>query len=147
VSLKNFFRGFPRSLNLLLAVPKNAVLLAHMDYPFLFDFARNRILLADIPGRASAAPGQPFFTGAETLASYLVSNGVEYVAYDYASEASSPEKGPLAALANDDRYPVAQAVVRLTFDFHHSLRELGLTRQRIVDDGTAFAANPLNRSQ
>jgi len=118
-----------------------------MDYPFLFDFVRNRILLEDIPGLASPAPGQPFFAGAEALASYLVSNGVGYVAYDYASEASVPGKGLLAALANDDRYPVAQAVVRLTFDFHHSLLELGLTRQRIFDDGTAFAVDLLNRSQ
>jgi hypothetical protein len=129
------------------AVPEKAVLLAHMDYPFLFDFGRNRILLEDHPGLASAAPGQPFFAGPETLANYLVSNGVEYLAYDYSSEASAPEKGYLVALANDDRYPLAQAVVRLTFDFHHNLVELGRTRQRIFDDGTAFVVNLMNRSQ
>jgi hypothetical protein len=126
------------------SVPENAVLLAHMEYPFLFDFGRNRILLEDHPGLASAAPGQPFFAGPEALANYLVSNGVEYIAYDYWSEAGAPEAGSFAALANDDRYPAAQAMIRLWFDFHHNLLDLGHTRQRIFDDGTAFVVSLLN---
>jgi hypothetical protein len=129
-------------LNLQHALPENVVLLEHMDYPFLFDFRRNRIWLDDLPGSASPAPGQPFFAGAEALANYLVSTGVRYVAYDYATEADAPRK-MLAALADDDLHPSAQAVVRLTFDFHDNLLELGRTRRRIFDDGTAFALDLL----
>jgi hypothetical protein len=129
--------------NLQHALPEKAVLLEHMDYPFLFDFRRNPILLDDMPGSASLAPGRPFFAGAEVLASYLVSNGIRYVAYDYATEAGLPQEGALAALANDDRHPNAQANVRLTFDLHKNLLELGRTRQRIFDDGTAFAVDLL----
>ncbi len=135
--------------NLQHALPEKAVLLEHMDYPFLFDFRRNPILLDDHPGSASLAPGQPFFAGAEALASYLVSNGIRYVAYDYATETGVRQEGVLAALANDDLFPgkSAQAVVRLTFDFHKNLLELGRTRQRIFDDGTAFAVDLLAPSQ
>jgi hypothetical protein len=130
--------------NLQHALPEKAVLLEQMDYPFLFDFRRNAILLEDHPGLASLPPGQPFFAGAEALASYLVSNGIRYVAYDYATETGLPQEGALAALANDDLHPLAQAVVRLTFDFHNNLVELGRTRQRIFDDGTAFAVDLLS---
>jgi hypothetical protein len=125
-------------------LPEKAVLLEHMEYPFLFEFSRNLILLDDMPGSASPAPGQPFFAGAEALASYLVSNGIRYVAYDYATEAGAPQEGALAALVDDDRHPSAQAVVRLTFDFHKNLLELGRTRQRTFDDGTAFAVDLLS---
>jgi hypothetical protein len=129
--------------NLQHALPEKAVLLEHMDYPFLFDFRRNPILVDDFPGSASLAPGQPFFAGAEALARYLVSHGIRYVAYDYATETGVPEKGPLAALVNDERAPSARAVVRLTFDFHKNLLELGRTRQRIFDDGSAFVVDLL----
>jgi hypothetical protein len=129
------------------ALPEKAVLLEHMEYPFLFDFSRNPILLDDMPGSASLAPGQPFFAGAEALASYLVSNGIRYVAYDYATEAGMPQEGALAALVDDDRHPSAQAAVRLTFDFHNNLLKLGRTRQRTFDDGTAFAVDLLSRSR
>ena len=132
--------------NLQNALPQKAVLLEHMDYPFLFDFRRNRILIDDQPGSASLAPGQPFFAGAEALARYLVLNGIQYVAYDYATEAGVSQES-FAALANNDRAPSAQAVVRLTFDFHRNLMELGRTRQRIFDDGTAFAVDLLAPSR
>jgi hypothetical protein len=133
--------------NLQNTLPQKAVLLEHMDYPFLFDFRRNRILIDDQPGSASLAPGQPFFAGGEALANYLVLNGIQYVAYDYATEAGVRQEGALAALVNDDRHPSAQAVVRLTFDFHKNLMELGRTRQRIFDDGTAFAVDLLAPSR
>jgi hypothetical protein len=135
--------------NLQDALPEKAMLLEHMDYPFLFDFRRNPILVDDMPGSASLAPGQPFFAGAEALASYLVSNGIRYVAYDYATETGVRQEGVLAALANDDLFPgkSAQAVVRLTFDFHKNLMELGRTRQSIFDDGTAFAVDLLAPSR
>ena len=81
--------------NLQHALPEKAVLLEHMDYPFLFDFRRKPILMDDQPGHASLAPGRPFFAGAEALARYLVSNGIRYVAYDYATEAGLPQEGLL----------------------------------------------------
>ena len=126
------------------ALPEKAVLLEHMDYPFLFDFHRNTILLDDHPGFASLAPGQPFFAGGEALDSYLVSNGIRYVAYDYATETGLHQEGVLAALINDDLHPAAQSTVRLVFDFHKNLRQLGRTRERIFDDGTAFAVDLLS---
>jgi len=119
-------------------LPPSVTVLARMDYPFLFDFRRNKILIIDIPGSASLAPGMPFFQGSEAVATYLTSHGIHYVAYDYATEASTPRRGTLAALVNDTRYASAMAVVRLIFDFAQNLEELGRTRERVYDDGTAF---------
>ena len=119
-------------------LPPSVTVLARMDYPFLFDFRRNKILIIDIPGSASLAPGMPFFQGGEAVAKYLTAHGIHYVAYDYATEASTPRTGALSALVNENRYQSAQAVVRLTFDFAQNLEELGRTRERVYDDGTAF---------
>lgn len=122
--------------------PSSAVL-ARLDYPFLLNFKRNRILIIDIPGEASLTPGVPYFQGSEALAKYLTSQGIRYAAYDYATEASAPQTGPLGKLANDDRYPVAQAIVRLSFDLQDNLKELGKSRARVYDDGTAFVLDLL----
>ena len=121
------------------SLPEGAVLLEHMDYPFLFDFRRNTVYVDDLPGSASPATGQPFFSGAERLADYLVSHRIEYVAYDYETESGLPRSERLVALSEDAGHPSARAVVRLAFDFHDSLVELGKTRERVFDDGSAFA--------
>ena len=48
-----------------LAVPKGAVLLTRLQYPFLLDFRRNTVFIADYPGGSSPPPGMPFFQGGE----------------------------------------------------------------------------------
>jgi hypothetical protein len=112
--------------------------LARMDHPFLFDFGRNNVLLLDMPGSASMAPGMPYFQGSEAVSRYLTERGIRYVAYDYKSQVGTPKEGPLAALVDDDRYPSAQAVVRLTFDLHDNFMDLAQRHERVFDDGTAF---------
>jgi hypothetical protein len=61
-------------------VPVGARLAAAVDDPFRFDFARNEILLLDVPGGMGPPPGFPLGKGPEQLAAYLASHGVRYLA-------------------------------------------------------------------
>ena len=70
------------------SIPQGETVLARLAYPFLLDFKRNRIFIADWPGGASLPPGMPSFKGAEALANYLISKSIRYVAYSYANEAN-----------------------------------------------------------
>ena len=51
-----------------------------LSAPTLLDFKRP-ILILDIPGACSPAPGMPFFRGPAALKSYLQAQKIEYVAY------------------------------------------------------------------
>ena len=129
------------------AIPEKALFLESTAYPFLFDFHRNRILVDDQPGSASAAPGQPFFAGADTLANYLLASGVRYVAYDYATPAIFADTALMRSLAADDLHPAAQAVARMDMDFRNSMLELRRTRRRLFDDGSSVALDLLARER
>jgi hypothetical protein len=119
------------------AIPGNATVLARLQYPFLLDFKRNRILIADYPGGSSPPPGMPFFLGGERLAVYLCHQGIRYLAYSYATEAGFYE-----GLFRERQQPGTEPWARLqalhTHDFQQNLAELGQTRRRIYDDGDVF---------
>jgi hypothetical protein len=70
------------------SVPEGEIVLTRLDKPFLMNFKKHTIWIADYPGGASLPPGMPSFKGEEALADYLVSHSIRYVAYSYANEAS-----------------------------------------------------------
>lgn len=119
------------------AIPQNATVLTRLQYPFVLDFKRNRIFIADYPGGSSPPPGMPFFLGGERLAAYLCRQGIHYVAYSYATEAGFYE-----GLFRERLQPGTEPGTRLqalhTHDFQRNLAELGQTRARIYDDGDVF---------
>jgi hypothetical protein len=125
------------------SIPQDETVLTRLAKPFLLDFRRNKIFIADWPGGASPPPGMPLFKGAEALADYLNSKSIRYVAYSYANEADfqwSQFGGRL-------RYPCpwirTQAIH--TFDFQNNLKQLGDSRKRIYDDGDIFVLDMLSR--
>ncbi len=119
------------------AIPPKAPILTRLSKPFLLDFKRNQIFLADYPGQFSPPPGMPFFEGSEALATYLKSQSIRYVAYAYAEEANFPFN-LLKGRVNTKKDSWRKAQARLTFDFQDNLKQLGNTRQRIYDDGKNF---------
>jgi hypothetical protein len=138
-SLSPFFKGGAARTGerMLEAVPEGAVLLARLRYPFVLDFTRHTILVANYPGGSSPPPGMPFFQGAEPLAHYLCGHSVRYVAYSYRKEANFPRR------LHEDRldpgtfsWTRTQAIHAL--DFQDNLTELGQTRRRIFDNGDVF---------
>ncbi len=117
------------------AVPPGQTILARLDRPYLLDFRRHAIYVADYPGGASPPPGMPFFQGPERLAEYLLEQQVRFVAYSYRSEASfgESEKPRLTSY-----YPIVRTEAAHTFDFQSNLARLGSSRKRIYDDGEVF---------
>lgn len=64
------------------AMPAGAAVFAIVPLPSLLDYRSHRVLNADFIGFASLPPGLPFFRGSPELKKYLVSSGVEYIAYN-----------------------------------------------------------------
>jgi hypothetical protein len=119
------------------AIPEDATVLTRLQYPFLLDFRRNPIFIADYPGGSSPPPGMPFFQGANRLADYLCRRPIRYLAYSYRNEA-----GFYDDLFKERLSPTTEPWLRLqalhTQDFQRSLAELGRTRRSIYDDGDLF---------
>lgn len=130
-------RWVQRYARMLRAVPRDAVLLSRLQYPFALDFTRHTVYVADHPGGASPPPGMPVFEGAEALAAYLCAAGVDHVAYSYRSQAGFSRE-VFGTRLDPQTHPWVRNQARFTFDFQASLEELGRTRHRLYDDGDVF---------
>jgi len=126
------------------SIPEGETLLTRLKKPFLLNFKRNTIFIADLPGGASPPPGMPLFKGSEPLADYLTSQSLKYVASSYGTEAGYPKKSFLKPGKNTDYWVDNQ--VKNTLDFEASLKELGKTRKRVYDDGDIFILDLLSRN-
>lgn len=126
------------------AIPEGETVLARLEKPFLLDFKRNTILIADSPGGASLPPGMPFYKGSEALAKYLTSKSIRYVAYSYASEAAFPKK--LAKRrSRPEEFPINRIAAQNILVFQENLEELGKTKKHIYDDKEIFVIDLSNR--
>ncbi len=126
------------------SIPQGETVLMRLAYPFLLDFKRNRIFIADWPGGASLPPGMPSFKGAEALADYLTSKSIRYVGYSYGNEALFWKKRFGKRVYQG--HPRIRTEAQHAFDFQDNLKQLGKTRKRIYDDGYIFVLDLLNRS-
>jgi len=59
--------------------PEGAAILTAVDAPYLLDYARNRLLSADVIGGTSPPPGMPLFKGPQELKKYLQKQGINYI--------------------------------------------------------------------
>jgi hypothetical protein len=126
------------------SIPEGETLLTRLKKPFLLNFKRNTIFIADWPGGASPPPGMPLFKGSEPLADYLTSQSLKYVAYSYGTEAGYPKKSFLKPGKNTNYWIDNQ--IKNTLDFEASLKELGNTRKRVYDDGDILILDLLSRN-
>ena len=125
------------------SIPQGETVLTRLAYPFVLNFKRNRIFIADWPGGASLPPGMPSFKRAEPLADYLISKSIRYVAYSYGNKALF-WKERFGKRVNAG-HPRIRTEARHTFDFQDNLEKLGQTRKRIYDDGNIFVLDLLKR--
>lgn len=119
------------------AIPGGATVLTRLQYPFLLDFKRNQILIADYPGGSSPPPGMPFFQGGDRLADYLCRRFIRYVAYSYRTEAGFYDDLFRERLRPGTGPWIRQQALH-TQDFQRNLAELGRTRKSVYDDGDVF---------
>ena len=131
-----------RYAKMLDSVPEKSIVLTRLDNPFLMNFKKHTIWIADFPGGASLPPGMPSFKGEETLADYLVSHSIRYVAYSYANEANFTRHiFEPTLIPSSYKWLINQALNAL--EFQDSLQKLGKTRKRIYDDGQNFVIDLL----
>jgi len=127
------------------SIAEGETLLTRLEKPFLLNFKRNKIFIADWPGGSSPPPGMPLYKGSEPLADYLTSQSIKYVAYSYAKEAGYSKKSFLSSYiypeSNWQRNQAGNA-----WDFQDNLKELGNTRKRIYDDGDIFILDLSSRA-
>jgi hypothetical protein len=122
-----------------LAIPSGGVVLETVTYPYLFDFTRNTIYEASFPAIASPppAPGWPIFSDGETLAAWLQTHGVRYLAYSFVDQKMDTDD-----LKRGNESPTTTAVVRATgialLRSHEQYAELAKTRKHIYDDGSIY---------
>jgi hypothetical protein len=64
------------------AVPEQASVYAIVPLPSLLDYKTRRVYSPDLIGCASPPPGMPFFRGPAEVKQYLLSLGIEYIAYN-----------------------------------------------------------------
>ena len=126
------------------SIAEGETLLTRLEKPFLLNFKRNKIFLADWPGGSSPPPGMPLYKGSEPLADYLTSQSIKYVAYSYAKEALYSKSFPIFVLNTDNTWLRNQA--ENAWDFQANLKELGTTRKRIYDDGDIFILDLSSRA-
>ncbi|MEG4320126.1 MULTISPECIES: hypothetical protein [unclassified Microcoleus] len=116
------------------SLPQGETVLTRLDAPFILDFKRNQIFVADWPGGASLPPGMPAFKGPEALANYLVSKSIRYIAYSSWSlshPADVDTSGP--GLSSWFRLQA-----QLSHDFRDNVQQLAKTRKKLYEDGENF---------
>jgi hypothetical protein len=128
---------YSRHRNAQASVPVGEAILSSDLYTLLYDYSRNKIFNANVPGGASPPPGMPYFQGPEAVATYLLSQGIRYVSYHYEDQAGYPVSANLWRLSPTRPY-THRALLRYKFALDRVLGELGYSRSRIYDDGALF---------
>jgi hypothetical protein len=124
------------------SIPEGEIVLTRLDKPFLMNFKKHKVWIADLPGGASLPPGLPSFKGEEAVADYLVSQSIRYVAYSYANEANHSRKDFEDRLSPEWPFWLQNQTLN-TFEFQESLQKIGESRKRIYDDGENFVIDLL----
>lgn len=124
--------------NINLALPKDGLVLATLQRPYLLDKLDGQVLLADWPGCAGLPPGWPVDGDGEALAAYLNEHGIRYLAYTY----SGRDNVQLAACLQQRDLTVFSGwradQYRGYLRANQQYRELAQSRRVIYDDGTTF---------
>jgi hypothetical protein len=115
-------------------VPAGETLLVMVDYPFLLDYRRNRILNLDTAAAVSPPPGFPYFRGAEAIAAYLRQQSIRYFAFVPSDSALSLFRRSAweNELHDPDAYWHAQAPVYL--DLFDNIERLASTHAQLYRD-------------
>ena len=116
------------------SIPQGETVLTRLDAPFILDFKRNQLFLADWPGGASLPPGMPAFKGPEALANYLVSKSIRYIAYSSWS-LNHPADVDTSGSGLSSWFRLQS---QLSHDFRDNVQQLAKTRKKLYEDGENF---------
>lgn len=139
----NFQPERKRLMSVQASIPEGATFLVRFANPFLLDFARNRVWVADWPGNVSPPPGIPLHGSAEEMASYLRDQELRFVAYDYLVEAGFPRVPRLTMRLGSDINIWFRSTAANTYSFQDRLLALRDRYVCIYDDGHTFVLDLL----
>jgi len=115
------------------SIPQGETVLTRLNAPFILDFKRNQIFLADWPGGASLPPGMPVFKGPEALANYLATKSIRYIAYS-----SWSLNHPAVDTSGPGLSSWFRLQAKLSHDFRDNVQQLAKTRKQLYEDGENF---------
>jgi hypothetical protein len=118
-------------------VPEGAKILSLDTSTAAYDFGRNTIYYMSLPGACSPPPGMPYFTGPGSIANYLLSQGVRYVAYNYRLDGGLPIRQNFHRIRPGAGY-YNRIFTRAAMALDIALKQLGGARKRLYDDGSIF---------
>jgi hypothetical protein len=113
------------------SIPENGGVLSRVSYPFLLA-AKPNVFIADYPGSASPPPGMPFGMGPDALKSYLLSQRIRYLVWDYQKQANFDQNTYQDRLLHFT-HPWIASEARLAFDFQKNLELLRMSNKIIYD--------------
>ena len=119
------------------ALPAKASVFAIVPLPSLLDYRSHGIFNADFIGFASLPPGLPFFRGPAELKKYLLSAGIEYIAYNDFDHPTT-ETGYWRSWWRDQapsRLPYFRGVIPLALDLMQNVDELATTEGTFYRSG------------
>lgn len=115
------------------ALPSDGKTLLRVAYPILLKISPS-LLLADYPGSTSPPPGMPIGMGPDALRSYLISQGVTYIVWDYQNQANFPIE-VYGNRLDPTTHPWIRSEARLAFDVQSNLELLRQGARLIYDQG------------
>lgn len=113
------------------ALPLTGAILLRVAYPFMLKISSDTFV-ADYPGAASPPPGMPIGQGPEALRNYLLSMGIQYIVWDYQTQANFSKDAYGDRMAQLS-HPWIGSEARLSFDFQENLEKLRLERPNFFD--------------
>jgi hypothetical protein len=133
------------------SVPPKERLLVMLDHTYLLDGRRNEILNYDHPGAMGPKPGVPCFRGPEPWASYMLSLGIRYVAYQLGSSSLEYQRSTwtqrLAIVVPESgRGGFYKNQARFELDAFDVLEALTVTRKVVFHEGDIWVLDLSSRN-
>ena len=115
-------------------VPPGRPLLVMVNYPFLFDFARNDIYNIDTAAAVSPPPGLPYFRGGEAVADYLRRQSIRFLTFVPHERALSLYRRDFWQQQQRDPYAFWHAQAPVYLDMFDNIASLAASRRVVYDD-------------
>lgn len=113
----------------------NTMALENTAYPFLFDYARHNIMIADWPGAASPKGPWPLRGNSFQTGQFLVNHSIRYLIYDYEYARWEDVQACQALEAPLRNSEELTALWRMTVIVHHQFDNLRSEYASSHDDG------------
>ena len=120
----------------LATVPRGGHVLTSLDYPFLLDYRAYHFDNIDIQGVASPPPGMPSFQGSAAVKSYLLGQGIDYIAYSPFDHALFIDSIQAQIRDRDGPNQRLHLTSRLALEFMKNVNELAKSNQVLYQDDT-----------